>query len=164
VASYRETIRENQKFGDMSPFISLCDDAIRCLDQPQCIEAIRNETSLLAFVHGDYNYRNLIIDKQGAIHLIDFENTSLQVRMVDLAHVLHRNVAWKGEETLRWIDNYDRVRPLSSEDRHLLFALLLVPYPLVRAIRQNRNIQSIQNAMPRTKMIEPYIHHLRKLI
>jgi Ser/Thr protein kinase RdoA (MazF antagonist) len=128
------------------------------------LEAVKHEASVGAFVHGDYNYPNLIFDRERFIHLIDFENTSHQVRMTDLAHILHRNVAWMGDETLRWIEYYDRTRPLSSGDKHLLFALLHVPYPLVRAIRLHKCRQKIRNAMPKAKMIDQYVSSLRKII
>jgi Ser/Thr protein kinase RdoA (MazF antagonist) len=145
IADYRTNLIEYQSVENMSACVSLCDDAIR-------------------YVHGDYNYPNLIFDRQRFIHLIDFENTSHQVRMSDLAHILHRNVAWMGDETLRWIEYYDRTRPLSSGDRHLLFALLHVPYPLVRAIRLHKCRQKIRNAIPKAKMIDQYVSSLRKII
>jgi Ser/Thr protein kinase RdoA (MazF antagonist) len=164
IANYRTNLLEYQSAGNMSACVSLCDDAIRYLGGPESLEAVKHEESVRAFVHGDYNYPNLIFDRQRFIHLIDFENTSHQVRMTDLAHILHRNVAWNGEETLRWIEHYDRTRPLSSGDRHLLFALLHVPYPLIRLIRMHKSSQKIRNAVPEAKMIDQYVSSLRKII
>ncbi|MFC5468811.1 phosphotransferase [Cohnella suwonensis] len=164
IADYRKNMLEYPSVENMSACVSLCDDAIRYLSEPESLEAIKYEESVRAFVHGDYNYPNLVFDRRRFIHLIDFENTSHQVRMADLAHILHRNVAWKGDETLRWIEHYDRTRPLSSGDRHLLFALLHVPYPLVRAIRLHKCRQKIRNAMPKSKMIDQYVGSLKKII
>ncbi len=164
IENYRTNLSKYQTKGDMSACVSLCDDAIRYLKQPESMEAVKREASVYAFVHGDYNYPNLIIDSHGNIHLIDFENTSLQARMTDLAHILHRNFAWKGDETLRWIEYYDRFRPLSHEDRHLLFALLHVPYPLVRAIRLNKCSQKINNAVPQIRKIDQYVNELKKIV
>ncbi|NEW05734.1 phosphotransferase [Paenibacillus sp. SYP-B3998] len=164
IEHYRINISEHQGIGDISTFISLCDQAIHYLNQPKSIEAINYEASVRAFVHGDYNYPNLVMDRKDSIHLIDFENTSLQARMADLAHVLHRNCSWNGEEMVRWVEYYDRKRPLSSEDRHLLFALLHVPYPLVRTIRLNKNDSIIKNTMPQNTIIDKYVNALKIMI
>jgi Ser/Thr protein kinase RdoA (MazF antagonist) len=158
---YRVTISEHKGIGDMSAFISLCDEATYYINQPMSLEATNHEMSVRAFVHGDYNFPNLVIDRKDSIHLIDFENTSLQARMTDLAHILHRNFPWNGEDTVRWIEYYDHIRPISSVDRHLLFALLHVPYPLVRAIRLNKNNKIIKSRLPQTRMIDQYVNTLR---
>jgi Ser/Thr protein kinase RdoA (MazF antagonist) len=164
IENYRVTISEYNEIGDMGIFISLCNDAIHYLNQPKSIEATNHESSVRAFVHGDYNYPNLVIDRKDAIHLIDFENTSLQARMTDLAHILHRNFAWNGKEMVRWIEYYDHIRPLSSEDRHLLFALLHAPYPLVRAIRLHKSNKKVKNTLPQTRIIDQYVNALRTMI
>ncbi|TXK75465.1 phosphotransferase [Paenibacillus sp. N3.4] len=142
IEDYRGKLLAYEVSGLIDTCVSLCDAAIRHLGKAKCIEAVEHEASVRAFVHGDYNYPNLIVDPQGHMHPIDFENASMQPRMTDLAHILQRNVAWKGNEWLRWIEYYDRFRPLSTGDRHLLFALLHIPYPLIRAIRLHKSIRT----------------------
>ncbi|MCD9022037.1 phosphotransferase [Cohnella silvisoli] len=164
IEHYRATISDHKGIGDISAFLSLFDIATSYINQPKSLEAIDHEKSVRAFAHGDYNYPNLVLDRKDAIHLIDFENASLQARMTDLAHILHRNHAWNGEDMLRWIEYYDRIRPLSNEDRHLLYAVLHVPNPLVRAIRLNKSNKTIENEIPQTTTIDQYVTALRIMI
>jgi Ser/Thr protein kinase RdoA (MazF antagonist) len=164
IADYRSLLLQDPALSKRSDCVSLCDEAIRHLGEPDSVEAIKQEASLKAIVHGDYNYPNLVRDRKGNVHLIDFENTSLQARMTDLAHILHRNAAWKGNKTLRWIEYYDHFRPLSSQDRHLLYALLHVPYPIVRAIQLHKDIKKISNTMPKARTIDQYVSCLSNLI
>ncbi|OPH52162.1 hypothetical protein BC351_33030 [Paenibacillus ferrarius] len=164
IEDYRQTLSEYQGAGELGALITLCNDAIYHLNQPKSIEAMTHEASVHAFAHGDYNYPNLVIDRRGSIHLIDFENTSLQARLTDLSHILHRNCSWNGEEMIRWIEYYDRKRPLSSADRHLLFSLLLVPYPFIRAIRLKKSDKRIKEAIPQTRSIAKYVNGLRKML
>ncbi|WP_221469013.1 phosphotransferase [Cohnella nanjingensis] len=163
IADYRTTLQHVQDI-PVHAFIFLCDEATRYLGEPKSMEAVKCEAAVRAWVHGDYNYPNLILDRKGFMRLIDFENTSLQARMTDLAHILHRNAAWDCDELLRWIDYYDRFRPLSAEDRFLLYALLHVPYPLVRAIRSKISRDKWISTMPPGRKIDQYISGLRKII
>jgi CotS family spore coat protein len=164
IESYHQTLSEYQGGEEMRGCVSLCNDAIHYFNQPMSVEAMDHEVSVRAFAHGDFNYPNLVIDRFESIHLIDFENTSLQARMTDLSHILHRNFSWNGEEMVRWIDYYDRKRPLSSADRHLLFALLHAPYPLIREIRLKKSDRRIKEAIPQTKTINKYVNELKKIL
>lgn len=164
IEDYRGYLLAYEASGFIDMCVSLCDAAIRHLGEEQCIEAVEHEASVRAFVHGDYNYPNLIADPQGNMHPIDFENASLEPRMADLAHILQRNVAWKGHEWLRWIEYYDRFKPLSTGDRHLLFALLHTPYPLIRAIRLNKSTRKVHSAVPSGKALDLYLGSLHRIL
>lgn len=163
IANYRDTL---QQFPDLPlvDLVFLCDEAMRYLREPKSIAAVEQEANVRAWVHGDYNYPNLVLDQKGKLHLIDFENASLQARMTDLAHILYRNVAWNYDGVLRWIEHYDRYRPLSAEDRFLLHALLYVPYPLIRAIRASKNRDKLRSIVPTAANIHQYIKGISKII
>ncbi|NGQ96153.1 phosphotransferase [Brevibacillus sp. SYP-B805] len=161
IASYRSTLSRYRMAGDMKPFTALCETAVHLIKHPASEKALDHERNVGAFAHGDYNYPNLVVDGKGVFHLIDFENTSLHARMTDLAHLLHRNATWDGPQTVRWIEEYDRIRPLTSEERHLLFALLHVPYPLVRAIRMKKSARAVKRLMPERRTVEHYVRTLR---
>ncbi|WP_238322936.1 phosphotransferase [Gorillibacterium massiliense] len=164
VEHYRNVLLAFDETNFIDPYIDLCDMAIRHLNEEKCIEAVEHEASRGAFVHGDYNYPNLIVDPRGHMHLIDFENASLSPRMTDFAHILQRNVAWKNDEWIQWIEYYDRFRPLSAEDRRLLFALLHIPYPLIREIRLHKSVQSIRKAVPIGKTMDLYLDRLHQIL
>jgi CotS family spore coat protein len=161
VTSYRKILSE---FPKMEHLISTCDEALDCLNLPTVVKAIEQEQAASAFVHGDYNYPNLVQDTSHVIHMIDFENTSLNVRMMDLSHILHRNFPWQGKETLRWIEYYDRKRPLSREDLHLLYSLLLVPYPVIRALLRKRQVQHNRNVLPTARLVRNYANELKRVL
>ncbi|GMA62695.1 phosphotransferase [Alicyclobacillus fastidiosus] len=157
------TLRHNDDGPHGRLFVDLCEDAMQQLRKSQVKRAIRAEKKVRAFVHGDYNYPNIVVDHQGRYQLIDFENTSLHVRMEDLAHIIHRNAPWQAEKTFRMIDAYDRVRPLDKEDLSLLIALLHQPYPIIRAIRSRKSTVSLQSVVPSKARVEAYVRQLKSL-
>jgi Ser/Thr protein kinase RdoA (MazF antagonist) len=161
VTSYRDILCEYPKTEHL---ISSCNEVLDRLNQRLVEKAIEKEEAISAFVHGDYNYPNLVQDESQAIHMIDFENTSLHVRMQDFSHVLQRNFPWQGKETLRWIDYYDRKRRLSSEDLHLLYTLLINPYPFIRALLRKGNVQSYRDILPTVKQVEHYANELKPML
>ncbi|MBW5446052.1 phosphotransferase [Cohnella sp. CFH 77786] len=150
-------------YAETAFLVPLCEEALWLLAQPDAQQAVVSEFQAAAFVHGDYNYPNLIKDGRGRLHLIDFENTSLNARMKDLAHILHRNFLWNGREMLRWIDYYERKRPLSPHDLHLLHALLTAPYHVVRNIRIG-GYRYAKSVIPSSSRLRKYRRELRELL
>lgn len=161
IASYRSILGQNPKTGR---FISNCNAALEHLNRTTVVKAIEQEQAAFAFVHGDFNYPNLILDRSRFIHMIDFENTSLNVRMLDFSHILHRNFPWQGEEILRWIEYYNRKRSLSTEDLHLLHTLLLVPYPVIRALQLQKRLQHVKIVLPTSKQVRNYTNELKRML
>lgn len=62
---------------------------------------------------------------------------------------------------LRWVEYYDRKRPLSAADLHLLYALLLVPYPYIRQLRIG---YPRRLAPPGSQRIRRYKKELKQLL
>jgi Ser/Thr protein kinase RdoA (MazF antagonist) len=161
ISSYRNILRV---YPQMEHLMSICNIALEHLSRPTVVKAIEQEQNARAFVHGDFNYPNLIIDKSHSIHMIDFENTSLNVRMQDFSHILHRNFPWQGNETLHWIEYYNRKRPLSRGDLHLLHTLLLVPYPVIRALQRQKRAQHVKIVLPTLIQVRNYIDALKQML
>ncbi|MFK7693033.1 phosphotransferase [Paenibacillus sp. HJGM_3] len=159
VTEYKELLSSYTHTGHLVP---LCEEALGRLQQAGSLEAIDTEAQLSAFTHGDYNYPNMIKDPHRKIHLIDFDNSSLHVRMKDLSHILHRNCLWDGTEMLRWIDYYHKHRSLSSGDRCLLHALLVAPYHVVRNIRIG-GIRHAKRVIPSQARMQKYQRELSVL-
>jgi CotS family spore coat protein len=164
ISNCRSCLEQNMNVGDMQPYIELCDQADNELEHADCEKALSSELKRNAFVHGDYNYPNLMLDTRRQIHMIDFDNCSISARMTDLSHILHRNFPWRGHRMLRWIDYYDSIRPLSAGDRHLLYALLLVPYPLVRALKLLKSMDQLEPFFTTSSGISKYNRELEKLL
>ena len=161
ITSYRNILGEYPKMGRL---ISLCNEALEHLNRPTVVKAIEQEQARFAFVHGDFNYPNLVLDTSRSMHMIDFENTSLNMRMLDLSHILHRNFPWQGKKTLQWIEYYNRKRQLSKEDLHLLHSLLLVPYPVIRAIQLQKRGKHVKIVPPTSKQVGNYTNELKRLL
>lgn len=159
VTEYKERLSLYKVTGHLT---SLCEEVLDHLRQPKIVEAIESEQKASAFVHGDYNYPNLIKDKKQNIHLIDFDNCSLHIRMEDLSHILHRNFVWNGTGMLRWIDYYQRYRQLSPSDLNLLHALLTAPYHVVRNIKIG-GIRFAKRVIPTSAQLAKYQRELRAL-
>jgi thiamine kinase-like enzyme len=160
VFEYKDLLCRDDRMVSLVP---LCEEVLHYLAQPAVAEAIASEQRVSAFVHGDYNYPNLIKDSHHKLHLIDFENTSLNVRMNDLSHILHRNCLWDSSRMLRWIEYYERKRPLSPYDLNLLHAQLMAPYHVVRNIRIG-GFRHAESVIPTSSRLSRYRRELRALL
>ncbi|GIP39122.1 hypothetical protein J31TS4_24020 [Paenibacillus sp. J31TS4] len=161
VEQYRQRL---EKELNISRLLAMCDLAAERLNDPLAKEAVQKEKDAGAFTHGDYNYPNLVLDSQRRLHMIDFENSSHSPRMSDLAHLLHRNCGWDAERTLEAVRLYHKHRQLSIQDRHLLFALLLIPYPVIRKLRLGKRAGTGRIPVPSSQTINKYVRGLRKLL
>ncbi|KIL37122.1 sporulation protein [Cohnella kolymensis] len=160
VSEYKKVL---SRYKNTKHLVPACDEALYGLSQPKVLQAVEAEQNAAALVHGDYNYPNLIKDSRGKTHLIDFENTSLNARMKDLSHILHRNFLWNGSGMLRWVDYYDNKRPLNDNDLHLLHALLTAPYHVVRNIKIG-GIRNAKSVTPSSQRLNKFQRELRELL
>jgi len=163
VAQYKDSLANCELSGRMGPFMELCDMALHYLDDERCKIALAQEEQAVSFSHGDYNYPNLV-SAGGRMHLIDFEASAQQTRMVDLSHILHRNYAWRGNSTLRGVEHYEQKRPLNAETRRLLAALLMAPYPIVRKLRFVQLKRRVRLDLPPQSKIDKYVRYLHQLM
>jgi CotS family spore coat protein len=93
---------------------------------------VETESKNRGVVHGDYNYPNLVRTQAGMLYMIDFDNSSHDVRILDLAHIMQRNV-FKQIAKAQWmLQEYEKIRPLSGEERGVLASLLAFPYQFWR--------------------------------
>lgn len=152
------------KYPKLKHLLSICNEALHEVDTPMVVEGIAQEESAMAFVHGDYNYPNLVLDTTKSMQMIDFDNTSLYVRMEDFSHILHRNLGWRGHEMMRWIEYYDRYRPLSKEDLNVLHTLMLVPYPIIRSVKQRKRHKQVRIHIPTVQRIREYRNELKQML
>jgi len=138
------------------PFIEMCTVAMDYLKRPNTQRAIRHELRAKAFVHGDYNYHNIMIDSTGHYQLIDFDKTALQARMYDLAHLMYRVCPWNGDDAARLIEVYDRIRPITQADLCLFVTFRCIPGSLIRSIHWGGNLD-----LPSPEKIRRHMKWLR---
>lgn len=79
--------------------------------------------------HGDFNQHNVVKTPEG-IRIINFENMCCQSPVWDLANFLRKMLEknqWDISLGLGLLEAYDRKRPLSEEERSLLYPMMLFP-------------------------------------
>ena len=80
-------------------------------------------------MHGSYNYHNLLFQGREVV-TSNFENAKVGIQIMDLYGFLRKTMeknGWKPDLGRRMIASYEEKRPLSEEERHLLYTLLLYP-------------------------------------
>jgi CotS family spore coat protein len=153
---YKSLIQKQVPSEQAKPFVEMCDTAIYYLQKSGTKKAIQQEVKKKSFVHGDYNYHNLIIDSTEHCQLIDFDNTALQVRMYDLVHLMYRVCPWNGDDALRLLEVYDQVRPISQDDLRLFVTLRYIPGSFIRSMGWGKL------DIPSSKQIHSHLGWLQK--
>ena len=79
--------------------------------------------------HGGYNYHNLIL-LPADVATTNFEHVHLQLQCMDLYDLLRKLMEknnWSVSLFVTAMENYEDVRPLSKEEKYLLYLLLVYP-------------------------------------
>ncbi|MGI6066247.1 MAG: CotS family spore coat protein [Bacillota bacterium] len=91
---------------------------------------IRQAQDVSALLHNDFIYHNLIW-QDGEIHLIDLDYMTFDLRCIDIAKFLRRNLRqsnWKLRVAENIIKGYTSITPLEKEEYKLIYILLYFPY------------------------------------
>lgn len=83
-----------------------------------------------SFCHHDYNYHNIVIDKDENIYVIDFDYCKREIRTYDLSAFLMKalkRMDWDIECGKAIIESYDNVSRLGDDEYKVLYAFLLFP-------------------------------------
>lgn len=113
-----------------SDFSRHASHAASLLKQFNYRDFVHNAEHTLALLHQDYIYHNLIWIN-GEIHLIDFDYMTFDLRCIDIAKFLRRNLRqsnWEMRVADNIISGYTSVTPLCQEEFHLIYILLYLPY------------------------------------
>lgn len=90
----------------------------------------RKEAENHYFCHHDYANHNVIIDRSGQGHVIDFDYCISDIRCHDVASLMLRVMKrskWNYKKALYALKSYDRVRRVSSCEAGVISALLRFP-------------------------------------
>ncbi|MDA8233642.1 MAG: CotS family spore coat protein [Clostridia bacterium] len=104
--------------------------ALNQLDSPQYQELVKREEEGGCFCHRDFGARNLLLDYQWQVYVLDFEYAINDLRVYDLGRFLRTLVSanqWNWELGREILDTYTGVRPLTPEEKHVLIAFLTFP-------------------------------------
>jgi len=58
-------------------------------------EIVNPSAAAQRFCHGDFNSRNILLDSNGGVHIVDFEHAGLSHPTYDLAYLLSEIVIWQ---------------------------------------------------------------------
>ena len=90
-------------------------------------ELLQTEKEKNTFIHGDYNYSNLIYSPKGKVYLIDFDASSVYMRICDLLFLCHLHMGKEAEYLIDILKSYHQIRPLSRLEFEIIKAELFVP-------------------------------------
>lgn len=97
-------------------------------------ELVKTERKENTFIHGDYNYSNLVFSPEGKVYLLDFDGSHYCVRIIDLLFLCHLHMGKNAEMLLEILKSYHQVRPLSLIEFEVVKSLLFVPGKIYRDI------------------------------
>lgn len=84
-------------------------------------------------IHGDLHGDNIFFDSEAGITIIDFDHCAYGWRIYEFA-------TWRGNALTPFIEGYERIRPLSNQEKQLI--------PIVKHLRRIWDIGDILNYMP----------------
>lgn len=130
--------------------------------------------------HMDYVSKNLILDNDENIWIIDFDKCRIDYCIYDLAYLLRRlsrreRINWDLNVVLNCLENYEKVRPLNLNEYKYLLGYLAFPQKYWKISRDYyRNInkcnkpafvnmlkKSIRNLDSEIKFIEDFAKHIK---
>lgn len=160
-AYMREKKQRNEfelMFLSMFPeFYQEADKAEGMLDMVDCKKLYEKMEQEQAICHGNYNYHNIILLKNGEA-TSDFERVHMQLQCMDLYDILRKIMEknnWNMAVFDRAMEGYEKYRPLSKEERKVLLIRMAVPekfwkianyyYNSKKTWMSAKNIEKLQN-------------------
>lgn len=116
-------------------FLRFGEQAIRQLEQTALNELIQFDIASGAIAHRDLASHNIIIDKNGAPWLIDFETAAFDVQLGDVWQLASRALVewgWEADVYLFILHHYEAIRPLRKEERDAITQLFWYPNDFFR--------------------------------
>lgn len=131
--------------------------------EDQFTHLVQLEKNENAFIHGDYNYPNIIDSPNKSLYLIDFDKSQLAIRITDLLNFCHLHMGEGGERCMPILKAYHKVRPLSQLEFDVLKFHLLFPSRIIWNVISRQNSKLLINSEWITKNITPFLSSERKL-
>ncbi|MDB5083922.1 MAG: hypothetical protein JWN30_808 [Bacilli bacterium] len=134
--------------------VYLADKSLEQLHSAPCLELAEQEQAGKTFVHGDYNFPNLVLRNDNKIFLIDLDNASYHVRLADLIHVVQRNWGVNVDLARRMMREYHKIRSLRPAEFEVLTAAVSFPAQYWRMIHLAR----YKGKHPSAKQLDHWSH------
>jgi CotS family spore coat protein len=115
-------------------------ESVYLLSQIDFTKPLGDEVSNYAICHLDYVNKNIIFSDDNKLHVIDFDNTQMDIPIHDVAGFLKRimkrtNTSWDFDLFIIAIESYEKARALSLDEHIALLALLMFPQKFWRISR-----------------------------
>ncbi len=120
------------------------------------------------FCHHDPAHHNFLIDQNGTVSACDFDHAIADLSCHDLAALVLKILKandWRTENAIRAMLSYEKILPLGSAEKRLIYAMLRFPYDFYHAAfarycekDNSRRIEKkmkrqLKNAAPRQKAL-----------
>ncbi|ADL51209.1 CotS family spore coat protein [Clostridium cellulovorans] len=100
---------------------------------------------IVSLCHGDYVAKNLLIDDNDNLWVIDFDKTKVGYRVQDLTYAMRRymrrtSTNWNMDKFLLFVETYEKELPLNEDEYNYLLSYLAFPQKLWRLARDYYNL------------------------
>ena len=110
--------------------LARCNKSIHNLCKSEYVNKMKEEIKHRGFCHHDYAHHNVLLEKSGAVSVIDFDYCILDTHLHDLSSLLIRrmkNGKWNLENTLFIMDEYDETFSIYKSDIEVMAAFMEFP-------------------------------------
>ena len=107
----------------------MAEEVMLRMEDSGCGKLYEESVNGTKLVHGDYNYHNLLILKDG-MAVTDFERIHADIQVNDLYYFIRKVMEkhhWKLKSGQKLLEAYEAVRPLTSKEREYLGLSLAYP-------------------------------------
>ncbi|KHD37214.1 spore coat protein [Clostridium acetobutylicum] len=114
----------------MEEELSKADKSIQDIENSEYVNKMNEEFRLKGFCHHDYAHHNILIDKEGKAHIIDFDYCMLDTHLHDLSSILIRkmkNGLWDMKCCLFILNTYNEDYKIENNDIPIMAAFMEFP-------------------------------------
>ena len=132
-------------------YYELCQKSIEMLKKSKYSNIRQESLKKGEFCHNNYREENLILNIDG-LYIVNFENCQNNIHITDLVNIIRRSIKNKEcteQEAFMMLEEYDKVKTLTKEEKEVIAALLFFPYKFLKICNKYYNSRKnwVQNNM-----------------
>lgn len=107
----------------------LAETVLTRMEASRCRELCRDSVRRSTLAHGEYNYHNLLMMRDG-MAVTNFERMHIDIQVHDLYYFIRKAMEkhhWKLKSGQKMLEAYETVRPLSADEKEYLGLSLAYP-------------------------------------
>lgn len=114
--------------------------------------------------HGRLHRGNIVRQRKGRFVFIDFDHANMDTPVRDLALFIRRHLPeydWNRHTADEWLNHYEKIFPLTDDEKHLLAIYLMYPQKIIRCVQfyLHRSSFSSLSELDMVHRLEKYLHH-----